>query len=106
MCGLKNPIGGPIADAAETLRIDEGLRKAHRMSGESGPVGGYLFGHTPQEVRSQMLHGNPGQNQNPGVVSKERDILPPGCGRAADEAITAAEVRGVTSKSRSRSREV
>ena len=87
-----HPVGRAVTGAAESLRIHERLQKVDRMPVHPLPVVGDPRRHPAQNVRRQMLHPNPRQNQKSRVVGEEADVAPPRFLVPADVAVARAEV--------------
>ncbi len=71
------PVGGAVAGAAKALRIDEGLHEVERVRVHALPLGRQRSGHAPQDVRGQMRHPHPGQDQEPRVVGQQPYVRQP-----------------------------
>src|SRR6516162_6781501 len=74
------------------------------MTIEVLPVLGDAHGHAAQNVGSQVLHLDPGQNQEPCVVSQEANIAPPGFRTPADVAIAGTQMTWRTRPSQASNR--
>jgi len=66
------PVGCAIARPAKTRGVDERLQPMDRMRVQPPPVLRNKLGHAPQNVRRQMFHANPRQNQKARVIGQLR----------------------------------
>ena len=67
----QHPVGRAVTGSAESLRIHERLQKVNRMPVHPLPVVGDPRRHAAQNVRRQVLHPHPRQNQESRVVGDE-----------------------------------
>jgi|HubBroStandDraft_1064217.scaffolds.fasta_scaffold91430_3 hypothetical protein len=86
------PVSRAVAGAAKTLGIDERFCELHRMVVNPFPVVGQRAGHLSQNVRRQMRHAHPRQNQEARVIGDETDVAPPRFRVPADVAVAAAQM--------------
>ena len=88
------PVGGAIAGAGETLRIDEGLDEDGLVAILLVPVGGQLADGQGQGVRGQMLDADPGQEQEARLRDDPMQLVSVLVGFPADPAVAAGQREG------------
>ena len=86
------PVGSSVASSLEALRIDKCLQEKNWVPVQSIPIGADLAPHTPQDVRGQVGHLDPGQNQKAGVVREQVDVGQASLFAPANMAVATAQV--------------
>src|SRR5215470_4278295 len=86
------PVSGTITGAAKTAGINERFCEVNRMAVDSFPVRCQHARRLSQNVRCQVWHLDPGQNQKAGVVGEEADVPPARLRVPADVAVAATQV--------------
>ena len=86
------PVGRTVASSLEALRIDEGLQEIDRVPIHRAPVGRESACHAAQDVRGQVWHLDPGQDQKAGVVREQVDVGQAHLFAPADVAVATAQV--------------
>src|SRR5919202_2024605 len=87
-----NPVRRAVASAAKALGVDKGLHKPDRVPVHLFPVTRQRCRHAAENVRGQMRHLNPGQNQKARVISDETNVALAGFLAPADVAVAAPQM--------------
>jgi hypothetical protein len=86
------PIGGPIAGPLETLGIDEGFKEIEGVPIDFLPVSGDPSGHLRQQIGGKMRDADTGQQEKPGVVGQQMEIIAPCLAIPSNVAVPASYV--------------
>ena len=70
-----DPVGGAVAGAGKALAFYEGLQKHRGVVVAGVPVVGQLFGGKGEYLGGEVPRAHPGQNEKPGVVDDEVEVL-------------------------------
>ncbi len=82
-----DPVGGAVAGAFEAGSVNEGLDEMNRMPVLGQPVRGEAAGKTREQVRGQMRHAHPRQDEEAHVVGDPGKALGPGRFVPTDELV-------------------
>src|ERR1019366_4207536 len=70
-----DPVGGLVASATVTYRLDEGFEQHRAIAVALMPMVGQLAGDQRQDLRGEPFGLDPGQDQEAGVVDDELKVL-------------------------------
>src|SRR5512141_1292322 len=70
----QHPVRSSITGAAKALGIDEGFSEPDRVSVHPLPVAREHCRHAAENMRGQVWHLDPGQNQKARVICNETDV--------------------------------
>ena len=71
------PVGRAITRSAKTRSVHEGFQQVDGMRVEPLPVLRNKLRHASQNVRSEMIHSHPRQNQKARIVGQQVHVAPP-----------------------------
>ncbi len=66
-----DPVGSGVTGAVEARALDDGFKPSGLEGVAGAPVLRYLAGGASQDVGSEVADGNPGQNEEAGVVDDQ-----------------------------------
>jgi hypothetical protein len=87
-----HPVRGAVARAAEAVGVDEGFGEEDLVAVHAPPLFGQHPHHPAEQMRGQVRHLHPGQDQEAGVVGDEPEVLPTRLGRPAEVAVARPEM--------------
>ena len=83
-----SPVSGTITGAGKAFLFHEGLKQDRGIAISSCPIVWQLFGDACQDAGSEIRRGDPGEDEESGVINNEMEVLLALCGCPADEAVS------------------